>query len=206
MCGLMPLLKLHWYAENIWSKNKRLLDNFDTFGRMLKGLWLSTWDLKPLKMGVTWAHFRQEAKFPDWIASFNAESMKSVKSSAFSFMTSFETSTFGEVLDMSKDLTFFQNIVSFYSFKIERFVFMKEMFYHYDTSIAFVFFQYKSYWIISNNWIDPSRKITILIRRTFEARNNISEKCIESFCIFSSLVMISFFSTNIIFGELTVSS
>ena len=46
---------------------------------------------------------------------------------------------------MSKDLTFFQNIVSFYSFKIERFVFMKEMFYHYDTSIAFVFFQYKSY-------------------------------------------------------------
>ena len=37
-------------------------------------------------MGVTSAHFIQEEKFSDWIASFNAEWMKSIKSSAFSIM------------------------------------------------------------------------------------------------------------------------
>ena len=71
--------------------------------------------------------------------------MKSVKSSAFSFMILVETSLFWEV----------------------------------------VFFQYKSYWIISNYWINPSRKINVLIRRNFKARNNITEKCIECFCNFS---------------------
>ena len=37
-------------------------------------------------MGVISDYYRQEAKFPDWIASLNAEWMKSVKSTEFAFM------------------------------------------------------------------------------------------------------------------------
>ena len=80
---------------------------------------------------------------------------------------------------------FFQNIVSFYSFKIESFVVMTKIFCCYDTWMVF---QCKSCWIISNKWSNPSRKISVLIKRNFEVRNNISETCIENFCNFFVII------------------
>ena len=53
------------------------------------------------------------------------------------------------------------------------------------------------FWYFSNikvtgsspaNWINPSWKISVLTRRNFEVRNNISEKCIESFCNFFFII------------------
>ena len=57
----------------------------------------------------------------------------------------------------------FQNIISFYSFKIERVVLMTKFFYCCDPWMVFVFFWYGSYWIISNYGINPSCKISVLI-------------------------------------------
>ena len=55
---------------------------------------------------------------------------------------------------------------------------------------GFCVFLYKSHWIISNYWVNPSRKISSLIRRIFEVRNSISEKCIESFCNFLFIIYV----------------
>ena len=132
--------------------------------------------------------------------------MKSVKSYGFSFMNLVGTAPFWQVLVMSRDLIFLKNVVSFYSFKIERFVFMTKFFYYYDSWMVFVFFRYKSYWIIYGDWINPFCKISVLIRRNFEVRNNISEKCIESFCKFFFIVYDFILFNQRVFGELTVLS
>ena len=111
--------------------------------------------------------------------SFNDKRMKLAKSSAFYFMILVGTSPFREVLDV---------LISFHSFKTERVVSMIIFFFTIMFRRFFVFWQYKSYWIISNYWINPFHKISVLIRKNFEVRNNISEKCIENFCNFSFII------------------
>ena len=59
---------------------------------------------------------------------------------------------------------------------------MTIFFYFFDTWMVFAFFQYKS------NWINPSRKISPLIKRNFEVRNNISKKYIQKFCNFLFII------------------
>ena len=88
---------------------------------------------------------------------------------------------------MSKDLIVFKTSSRFIVSKLKE-LFSWQKFLLLWCVESFVFFQYKSYWITSNNWIYPSGKISILIRRNFEVRNNISEKCIESFCNLFSIV------------------
>ena len=87
-------------------------------------LWIDTFSKTALiywkfKMGVISAHFRQEGKFPDWIDSFNAEWMKSVKNFAFSFIILVGTSPFWEVLLQSKDLIFFKTSPRFIVSKLK---------------------------------------------------------------------------------------
>ena len=133
-------------------------------------------------MRVTLAHFRQEGQFTDWIASFHAEWMKLVKSSAFSFVILVVTSPFREVLDMSKDLLFsrhnlvlqFQNWKSCFHDKIFLLLWFLDGFY---------FSQNKSYWITPTGSI-PSTVSESWTKRNFEGRNSISEKCNQSFCNF----------------------
>ena len=82
--------------------------------------------------------------------------------------------------------------------------------YSYDTWMAFAFFQYKSFWIISNYWINPSRRTSVLImtwrRGILRIETILMKNVLNVFAIFLSLFMISLFSTNVIFGELTILS
>ena len=94
---------------------------------------------------------------------------------------------------------FFTTSSGFIVSKLKKSCFYEEIFYCYDNWMILVFFQYKSYWIISIYWINSSQKINVLIRRNFAVINNISHSVISLFMILS-------FSAHVIFGELTVFS
>ena len=111
--------------------------------------------------------------------------MKSVKSSAFSFIILVGTSPFWEDLDLPKDLIFFKTSSRFIVSKLKVLFSWQKCF---IAMIVFVLFQYKTYWIISNKWINPSRKVSVLIKRNFEVRKNVSEICIKNFCNFFFIV------------------
>ena len=97
------------------------------------------------------------------------------------------TSLFWEDLEISKDKFFFKRSSRLKISKLKNLFSWKKI-YCYGIWMVFVFVQFKSYWIISNYWMNPSHRIRVLKRSIFDVRKNISEKWIESSCNFFFII------------------